>query len=607
MQLPYRILLFSALVFALLRIALYLHYPDYFAETNLALALLSGSRFDLKLTVFALSPCLLLLLIPLPQKIAPIIRHILSSISGFIFILLIILSLANLSYFGEIHRHISHELEPMLSDIPSMLHLILKSRLLELFFTIIVLIIFIYLWRKYIINYAKRPIKTHIGKQILINSLTLILCVFLARGMVLKGKPLNSIDAFTGHGQAQANLTLNGALLALEYLEKQSNIEPLYYLSEHHLATYKTQKDPNLFLKQNTHDYPQKNIIFILLEGWSYQYIDALAQGNYHTTPFIDALITKSKVWDNFYAAGQRSIIGIQAALTGTPALPYRPTIGFGLELNNISRIAKLAQQNHYQTLMMQTSNRRSYHLDGIARALGFQNYYGKEDIPIIRDYPQATPPFGWDYDSLLFMAEKLKQTREPFFAFLFTGTTHEPFANAGEEFLIYPHQEKGENGLLNTMRYSDWALEQFFQYAKTQAWYENTIFIISADHTYNAGNYANTKARYHIPFMIFDPQNPEGERIHRLSSQYDILPTLSALMNIKTPIASFGENLLDNPKERPIPIFQDNQTIIIFPDGSTQKIKNTINTEYKDPALIDILWRSQYADELLRQNQWLP
>lgn len=537
-QLPLLVLALAALVFAALRLALRAAYPHYFADTHLLPALLTGARFDLKLAVIALAPCLLWWLVPTRRA-----RVATAWLAFALLVVLLGLGIADLAYFGEVSRHIGSDLLNIGGDIGSIIGIAFGSRLIYTLAALAAFAALAYCWQRSVIRIARAPIKGSL-KSIIPQSLVLLMgYVFLARGMVLTGKPLNSIDAFNGNGQSQANLTLNGALVTLQALNDRRAAAPLRYLDDA-TAQRIAAAHPHPFRYQTSNPPSRKNVVIILLESWSYKYIDALAGKGYRATPHMDALIAQSQVWTNFYAAGQRSIIGIQASLTSVPALPNRQPIGFGLELNNMSRIAELAQQQGYRTLMLQTSNRRSFHIDGVAKAIGFQEYYGKEDVPIIRAYPQDPPPFGWDYDSLMYFGKQISSKPEPFFAFFFSGTTHEPYARSGKEFDTRPHAETGENGFLNTLQYSDWSVAQFMQYAAQQPWHNNTIYIFMADHTRNEPIRSDSvREQYHIPLIVYHPQW-QPEKHSELASQYDILPTLADWLGISSPCTPSGAAL---------------------------------------------------------------
>lgn len=609
-QLPLLVLALAAFTFAALRLALCAAYPHYFADTHLLPALLTGARFDLKLATLALAPCLLWWLLPTRRA-----RVATAWLAFALLVVLLGLGIADLAYFGEVSRHIGSDLLNIGGDLGSIIGIAFGSRLIYTLAALAAFVALAYCWQRSVIRIARAPIKGSL-KSIIPQSLVLLMgYVFLARGMVLTGKPLNSIDAFNGNGQSQANLTLNGALVTLQALNDRRHAAPLRYLDDATAQRIAAQH-PHPFRYQSSNPPSRKNVIILLLESWSYKYIDALAGKGYRATPHMDALVAQSQVWTNFYAAGQRSIIGIQASLTSVPALPNREPIGFGLELNNMSRIAELAQKQGYRTLMLQTSNRRSFHIDGVAKAIGFQEYYGKEDVPIIRQYPQDPPPFGWDYDSLMYFGKQISSKPEPFFAFFFSGTTHEPYARTGKEFDIRPHAETGENGFLNTLQYSDWAIAQFMQYAAQQPWHNNTIYIFMADHTRNEPIRSDSvREQYHIPLIVYHPQW-QPEKHGELASQYDILPTLADWLGIQQPVYTFGRSLAASNRpaansELPLMLNHGDDGYILSPNGiaplapgSLKPLDSNHSSAWQQDWQYE-QWRIQTADQKLRHNQW--
>lgn len=604
-----RLLTFGLATFALLRLTLWAVYRDYFVAADVWWAMWQGARFDMRLLVLAWAPFLLVLMLPFWKLNSLRMRKYSAWSSLLILLILSALAIANIAYFGEVKRHLGSEILNIGTDFGFIVQTALGARWAYTVGGVLLLAGMVLLCKKYLINHAN-VVSGSLKKRATFSILQLLLLVLMARGMVLSGKPLNTVDAFHQEGnQAQANLALNGVWITLNDIRKRQNHQPLHYLNASDDEKF-SQQNPQAFHYQSAQKPSGKNVVFILLESWSYRYIDGLAGGKYRVTPYTDELIQKSQVWTQFYAAGQRSILGIQAALTSVPTLPEREPLGFGLERSNMSKIAELAAANGYRTLMAQTSKRRSFHMDGIANSLGFQEYYGQEDIPLIRDYPQGMPIFGWDYDTLQFVGQQInKQPEKPFFAFVFTGTTHEPFANAGAEFTPYPHDEKGENGFLNTLAYSDWALREFMNHAEKQNWYKNTIFVFTADHTLNKNTQdIDIKEKFHIPLIVFDPNNPVPQRHDRLASQYDLLPTFADILGINQSVATFGNSLFAPDKHLPIVLHHGDTSVAILPDGSTAEFQgqNTLSGSLKSPTAQLLLWRMQKADELLRKNQWV-
>ena len=621
LRLPITILLFNALMFAFCRALFIALYPDYFATLTFSqylYAFWQGFRFDMHISVIVFAPILLITALPLKAIQKLIVLKIAAYLALLLLLIMFGLTLIDLTYFGEVYRHIGQELFQISADIDVILELAFTSRIA---YTIAGTVLFILLVTCY-----ERAVITQIEKQPVILSrpiwlrlsiyiLFTIFCFWLARGMVVQSRALGYGDAFKHNGTAaESNLILNSVFVAWKEGKNRQEHTALDLLNEDEQKQCQTQCVTDFRFISTTSTPTKKNVVFILLESWSYQYIDGLAGGSYNATPFINSMIPKAQVWDHFYAAGQRSIIGIQAALTSTPALNNFPALGFGLELNRLNKPAEILNQHGYSTLMMQSSNRRSFNMDGIAGILGFTEYYGKEDIPLVREYPQDTPKFGWDYDSLMFLNQKLSDVQhqqKPFFAFLFTGTTHEPFADPGAEFHLYPHDNADQNGFLNTLRYSDWSLQQFMQSATKQDWYNNTIFIFTADHVLKTSS-DNLVEQFHIPLIIYTPDGSLTPMRHQeLATQYDLLPSMMDLLGLNDPISSFGQSLFQPKSINPPLMLSRGDAIGVISDsgsavlnGQQQMVSNS--SQALQQQIQQLKWKIIGAEQKLKKNQWI-
>ncbi len=617
---PIKIILFGLFCFLLYRCGLYFLYQDYFTVLNhfeLRQSILKGIQFDSATIMLFCAPMLVVLSFPFNFIQNTIIKPLLVWLCGLSIFIMLIYSLGDIVYFGEVKRHIGAEVLNLSADKGALFEIALTSRLNYTLVGMLFLLILFFIWYKAIILPLKKPAILSSAWWIkLISWLGLALLYFiLFRGLILTSRPINLSDAFTGSKLQQAALALNPVYTSYREIKNRLNKNPLKYVSAQQLNTF-MQQSPDIFKWYSTSNKPShKNVVLILLESWSYKYIDGLSGNNYQVTPFMDSLVPRAQVWDNYYAAGQRSIIGIQAILSSIPALPNQPTLGFGLELNEMSKIADIAHQHNYRTLMMQSSARRSFHMDSIANALGFQEYYGKEDVPLLKTYPQEQPRFGWDYDALQFFNQKLSQPgeKQPFFAFMFTGTTHEPFPTIGKEFERYPHSNENENGFLNTLKYSDWALEQFMLEAQKQPWYQNTIFIFTADHTLDAKSDEALPEKYHIPLLIFTPDGTLPPARHQqLASQYDIFPTIMDLLGFNQTIYTFGQSLYAPKSVNSVMLNNGDVMGMVLPNQNwaafTEKQVGesaTPLTPTEQAELHHLQLKMQYADYLLRTNRW--
>ena len=309
------------------------------------------------------------------------------------------------------------------------------------------------------------------------------------------------------------------------------------------------------------------NILFFLLESWDVDYVDSFGGNDFKVTPFFDSLAARGVKYNNFFAAGQRSLDGIQAALTGVPTIMGVPYIGNGFEISTFSKLGKLAQDSGYYSIFIQSFKRRSYRMDSVSKACGFAEYYGKEDIPV--KYPYLNPgssKYGWDYDTFMFMKEKIENAPKPFLGWMMTGTTHGPFAKFDKKFTRYPHSTDGEGGFLNTLYYSDWSLSQFFKACQDLPWFENTIFIFCTDHAWKNFREYGFRGRFNIPFLIYAPKYFKPESSDTWGSQLDIMPTILQLIGNTKPYATFGESLFE--KKTPYVFVNNGQSIGIIEKG---------------------------------------
>jgi len=627
---PMRVLLFSFAVFAVFRLVFLLAYPDYFTSLTLielGKAFVFGLQFDAAITTVAVALFFLVLILPFEFKHRLVGVRVLLWLVFVVLVILWAIGLGDLLYFGEVYRHAGRELLLVAQDLGMFIELALSSRALVLFFVFPSLFLLAWLWHRWVVVPSAVRLTGALPVRILGSLFALVLLVVAGRGGVLDGKPLSLVDAYAAGNEQQAALALNGSFAVIHGLRRALDARrtPLSFYTKNDLVDKTLEYsalNADAFVQRldsTTAQTTNKNVVIVLLESWSTEYIDGLSGSNYGVTPNMDKIISKSRVWENAYAAGQRSIEGIQAVLTSVPLLESQPVVGWGLEQNRMTRLASLLGKRGYQSVMMQSSNRRSFHMDGIAAAMGFDAYFGKEDLPLLLDYPGDIPSFGWDYEVLMHLADYLENTPEqkPFFAFLFTGTTHEPFPDPGTKFHRYDHNKDTKSAYLNTLFYSDWALGEFMQRAAKQDWYKDTIFVFVADHVLRASA-TELDQSFRIPLVIYTPdQSLQSGREVAYASQYDVLPTLVDLLGITDPIACFGRSLLKpvNPNYDGVVVQRGSMTGWLSPRGwlgfnavAEQGAGGVyLQPEVKSTTLDWLKWRLQLADQRLLQNEWLP
>ncbi|MBM2839051.1 MAG: Sulfatase protein, partial [Deltaproteobacteria bacterium] len=529
-------------VFSLALTALYLTYRDTFSTISggkLAFSIIDGVRFDLSILLTAFLVMLFFFNLPLRLANARIWQRIWGWGMYAILILLTLLLAGDVIYFGDVKRHMTSELLVIGNDAGFIFELALGSYKAHLALFLLFAASLLLLWRFILERDTKEsrlmPVKF------------LVFAGFMVLGIrgTFSDKPINIIDAFESGSTAQSNLVLNGVFTLYHHARGANNtVNHHFYTSfEEALLIVKTplgdkSDQQSAITVQRSNNARPYNVVLMLLESWSPFYIDSFGSNGFGVTPNFDRITRDGLQFTNFYAVGQRSIEGIQAVLTGVPPLIGLPNLGFGLEASNFPKVGDILREKGYETIFMQSSRRRSFRVDAIARATGFEYYYGMEDMPMLLDYSRQKSVFGWDYESMMFLKSKLDAAKKPFFGFLFTGTTHTPYIRPGNGLEKYPHGENSENGFLNTLHYSDWSLGQFMKAAAAAPWFDDTIFIFTADHNFDAFRSFQNPERSHTPLVIYSPKLFKHQTVSTIGSQADLAQTVLDLLGIKERFA---------------------------------------------------------------------
>jgi len=588
------------------------------------LAFIDGIRFDLSIFFTFSGIFLLMLLIPIKKKLYYKVNMLFILI--FYNAYIIILS-GDLIFFEDVKRHISDEIILMGNDLSFFVHFIEGNYLIYLAI-LTMLLCNILLWKK-IRHYINDKIFPNVNifskKDMAAIFLFLIIAVFGIRGTPT-GKSINLVDAFTMGSSQYGNLVLNGVFTSYHTIRarklKRTNYFPkkkaeataTKLIIEDYEQVNNTEYPLDRHIKKEAAKKKQKyNIAILLLESWSAKFIDGISHNGYGATPNVDKRIKDSLVFDNFYANGQRSIYGITSTLLSIPYVKGLPFLGQGLEVSNIIRIGNMFNQRDYSTIAMQSSNRRSFRVSSIAKAIGFKEFYGREDIPVIYPYtPGQWPHFGWDYDTLQFLFHKLDKASKPFFSFVFTGTTHENFTLPAKEFEKFkPHGEHSLNGFLNTLYYADYSIGAFLKKAEKTPWFKNTIFILLADHCLGKFQSNSIKEKFNIPLIVYAPYIIKPGINHSLGSQVDIVPTILDITGANSHYSGIGKSLFRKSDKRFAILNQGNiyhyKTASGYISCSENKIIDTnIKSSIKQQKMLNnFLSVDQTLFDLIKENKF--
>ena len=354
-----------------------------------------------------------------------------------------------------------------------------------------------------------------------------------------------------------AALVLNTPFAIYRTIGKDVFTVPQYFDSEEELqAIYNpTSQISNLKAQINN-----KNVVVLIVESFGREYIGALNKdlenGRYKGyTPCVDSIIGLSTTFKWSYCNGRKSIDGMPSILSGIPMF-VEPFFLTPASMNEVSGIAGLLAKKGYETAFFHGAQRGSMGFQAFARKTGFQQYYGREDF-------EDDPRFGghddfdglwaiWDEPFLQYYCAKMNEMQQPFMTAVFTASSHHPYKIPEKYAGRFP--EEGVE-IHKCIRYTDMALGRFFQEASRQPWFQNTIFVLTSDHTNQSDHayYQTDLGGFCSPIIIYEPSDTtrvKGEIQPKIAQQTDILPTVMGLTGCEEPFVAFGIDLLNTEPE---------------------------------------------------------
>lgn len=357
-------------------------------------------------------------------------------------------------------------------------------------------------------------------------------------------RPINLVDA-SKHVKKmeQADLVLNTTFAFIRTFGTKSFNKVDYNITDEEIEFYIKP------IKHYTNNDPTKpNIVVIITESMGREYIGAFNKDmdidNYVSyTPFMDSLAQHSLIFPNAFANGSKSIHGMSSVLAGIPSFLDAFTSS-SYANQKIQSLVSVFNELDYDTSFFHGAPNGSMGFLGFSNILGFDHYYGMEEYGNDDDFDGS---WGiWDEPFLQYMKSTLDQKQQPFFSTVFTVTSHEPF--------VIPKKyegkfSKGNVPMHEPVGYTDYAFKRFFEAAKKEPWFDNTIFVITADHPNQVYYevYNKTINRRAIPILFYKSDGSLVGVKDELAQQIDIYPTLMDLIGYDKPLRSWGRSLVSD------------------------------------------------------------
>ena len=499
--------------------------------TEIALSLLVGFQLDISTaSYFAIIP--FLLTIALIWGGDWIIFNILKVYYLLILFITMILSIGNIiiyKYWGTLlnSRGLAYALQPaeMLASVTDF----------QLVSGIIVLIILFFLMRKAYYFYLHPALAEINGtrlQRLASVCIALPLIVIGIRGG-LQLIPVNESAAVFSSNKLLNEAATNN-LWYLGHNLKQAgttNKNPYQWFSDEEsiqvvASLYAKKSVPDSIFNMNH----KPNVVLILLESWTADIIEPLG-GIAGVTPNFSKLCKEGMLFSAIYSSGFRTDQALVSALSGYPSQPNNSIIRFPSKASQLPSIANVFNENGYQTSFYYGGELGFANMYNYLSVTGFKTITGKEAF---EDDVMNSKWGAHDEAVLDRQLSDLKKAQQPFFSTLLTLSTHEPF----EVPVNTPFNDPSEPELFKKSAwYTDYCLGKYFEQAKNESWFTNTIFVLVADH----GHRLPLNRSFDDPFIRRIPMliigNPlrkelKGTQINVIGNQNDLPATLLSALN---------------------------------------------------------------------------
>lgn len=591
-------------MFALLRLALLAYNFELAADTPaavLAEAFFNGLRFDLRVAIILCLPLLLALASHRAMAARAPLRLWLTASGG----VALFLGLVELDFFREFHQRLNGLVFQYLAEDPA---------------TVLSMLWHGFPVARYLIAWAlgtwllsralhgadrltrhhgdrapgrpaapsPQPLRHHLTRAAVLL-LSLVVATAGARGTLRQGPPLRWGDAYTTDSIFANQLGLNGVLTLFaaateRYSDRRAAIwkATLPTDTAQHLTRQMLLTSADTLVDRDTaaarRDYtpapsgvlPVRNVVVILMESFAGRYVGALG-GVPGITPHFDRLAEQGLLFSRYFSNGTHTHQGMFASMACFPNLPgFEYLMQMPEGSHRFSGLPQLLGTRGFNDLYVYNGDFAWDNQSGFFGNQGMTRFIGRNDYvaPVFSD-----PTWGVsDQDMFTRATAELAQLdpTRPFYALLQTLSNHTPYA-LPDNLPVEPVTGHGAlDQHLTAMRYSDWALGQFFEQIRTARYYNDTLFVIVGDHGFGSPTQLTEMDlfRFHVPLLMIAPGLRErfGSRREVVGTQTDIVPTVMGRLGGGVRHQCWGRDLLNLPPD-------DHGFGVIKPSGGNQTV----------------------------------
>ncbi len=458
----------------------------------------------------------------------------------------------------------------------------------------------------YIVNKSKTYIESipTFVEKIKISALYLVLFVLSFAAIPFLSTTENSQNVFSNELQSNGIYKFYLAFMnsKLDYFKFYKTLpeKEAYHILSQQIPNISDETTLRFITSDSVENH--KNVVLITIESYSANFMKMYGNER-NITPFLDSLATQSLLFTNLYATGNRTIRGLEAVTLCIP-----PTAGESV-------VKREDNKDKFSTgsVFQQKGYNVKYLYGGDAFFDNMEDFFTGNGYSIVdkKNFLENEITFSniWGvcdedmYNKAIQVMNLEVKENKPFFNHIMTVSNHRPFTYPNDKIDI-PGDAKSRDG---GVKYTDFAIKKFFEIAKKQPWFSNTVFVIVSDHcASSAGKTELPIDKYRIPALIYSPGFIKPKKYANLMSQIDVMPTLFGLLNFNYQSKFFGQDVLkEDYKPRALiatyqdlGLIKDNILTIISPKKEVKQFQLTLKPDPKVAADFQIYYEQKPLDK---------
>jgi len=327
---------------------------------------------------------------------------------------------------------------------------------------------------------------------------------------------------------------------------------------------------------------PEKrlNVVLISVESFSAEFMAAFGN-RLGLTPNVDRLAREGMLFTHLYATGTRTVRGLEALTLSVPPTPGHAIVKRPAN-DHLFTVGEVFKDRSYEPLYLYGGygyfdNMNAFFagngytvIDRTALAaadIHFENIWGVADEDL--------------FTLTLRELDRRHAAGRPFFAHVMTTSNHRPFTYP-EGRIDIPSKSGREGGV----KYTDFAIGSFIEQARSRGWFDDTLFVIVADHTHKGrGRQELPIENYHIPLIVYAPKHVAPARIDTIASQMDVGPTILGLLNFSYRSRFFGHDIVRDGPGHERALMANYQTVGYYERGRMVELKPNSRVRVVDAA----------------------